>query len=136
MSATLRASAMTVGSCKTTAIEWWIRRDEKLWCRSNQSTGLSHADKGTKKFMQCLVNAMASVGPLPIKCHEPTVMALARSANSPGIQEVCGGYHSHHHHGDNQAMCPNTSMGYVVAKRDANYRTDWKEQIKQNGNFG
>ncbi|KAJ7629576.1 hypothetical protein B0H17DRAFT_1150554 [Mycena rosella] len=68
-----------ISTFKTTAIEWWIRQDEKLWCHSNQNTGLSHADKGTKKFVQCLVNAMASVGPLPIKCHEPTVMALARS---------------------------------------------------------
>ncbi|KAJ7773513.1 hypothetical protein B0H14DRAFT_2632187 [Mycena olivaceomarginata] len=40
---------------------------------------LSHADKGTKGFVQCLANAMASVGALPIKCHEPTVMALACS---------------------------------------------------------
>ncbi|KAJ7318938.1 hypothetical protein DFH08DRAFT_819388 [Mycena albidolilacea] len=33
----------------------------------------------TKGFVQCLANAMASVGALPIKCHEPTVMALACS---------------------------------------------------------
>jgi hypothetical protein len=44
------------------------------------NTGLSHADKGTKGFVQCLANTMASVGALPIKCHEPTVMALAGSA--------------------------------------------------------
>jgi hypothetical protein len=45
------------------------------------NTGLSHADKGTKGFVQCLANAMASVGALPIKFHEPTVMALACSVN-------------------------------------------------------
>jgi hypothetical protein len=38
----------------------------------------SHADKGTKKLVQCLANAMASVGALPIKCHELTAVALAR----------------------------------------------------------
>ncbi|KAJ7502263.1 hypothetical protein B0H11DRAFT_1907377 [Mycena galericulata] len=38
----------------------------------------SHADKGTKKIVQRL-NAMASVGDLPIKHHEPMVMVLARS---------------------------------------------------------
>jgi hypothetical protein len=28
--------------------------------------------------VQCLANAMASVGPTPIKCHEAAAMALAR----------------------------------------------------------
>jgi hypothetical protein len=32
--------------------------------------------------VQCLANAMASVGALPIKCHEPTVMVLAGSVIS------------------------------------------------------
>ena len=40
---------------------------------------LSHADKGTKGIVQCLANAMASVCALPVKCHEPAVMALAGS---------------------------------------------------------
>jgi hypothetical protein len=53
-------------------------------CRSQAAEGrpTSHADKGTKGFVQCLANAMASVSALPIKCHEPTVMALAGSDKS------------------------------------------------------
>ncbi|KAJ7210853.1 hypothetical protein GGX14DRAFT_625059 [Mycena pura] len=53
--------------------------------RSRRAT--SHADKGTKKFVQCLANAMASVGALPIKCHESLVMALARSVPDQGAVE-------------------------------------------------
>jgi hypothetical protein len=51
--------------------------DRRLQAAEGRPT--SHADKGTKGFVQCLANTMASVGALPIKCHEPMVMALAGS---------------------------------------------------------
>jgi hypothetical protein len=32
-------------------------------------------------YVQRHANAMASVSPMPVKCHEPTAMAVARSVS-------------------------------------------------------
>jgi hypothetical protein len=36
--------------------------------------------------VQRRANAMARVGPTPVKCHEPTAMALACSVTTPAAQ--------------------------------------------------
>jgi hypothetical protein len=36
-------------------------------------------------YVQRRANAMASVGPTPVKCHEPTAMAVACSDMTVGI---------------------------------------------------
>jgi hypothetical protein len=68
---------------KHLAVARWKWSPSDYRAQAAEGRQISHANKGTKKCVQCLANAMASVGAMPIKCHEPTVMALARSVIIP-----------------------------------------------------